>query len=246
MKRFFPYFASALVWLAVGLSAKADPTPAPNAQWTYQFTINNPNNQVIADPRVGGGQPGGVNLTDEPQRQATGSSVVDVTNITTFSTAPATSPDNFGANTGTWNATLTLKDNASGASTTLNLTGKFNGKFAGGTLVNGVLQGGFSNIGADITPQTTTVTLGNYNYTFSFLIPDPKTGILAQHYTPPGPPGANNQGSIAAYISVTSGNGHIASVPEPSTMLLAGFGLSLGGLVAWRKRRQRAALAMAA
>ena len=87
MRRFFPYFASALVWLAVSLSAKADPTPAPNAQWTYQFQVVNPQNQVVADPRVGGGQPGGVTLTDEPTRGATGSTVVDTTNITTFSTA---------------------------------------------------------------------------------------------------------------------------------------------------------------
>jgi hypothetical protein len=246
MKRFFPCIASALTWLAIaGAPAQADPTPAPNAQWTYNFTPQDANNQVLGSPRADGGQPGGLNESNEPTKSATGSSVVVMTNLHVFSTAPPNAPDMFGPSTGTWHSQLTITDSASGASAILHFTGKFTGSFSGGILVNGVLQGGNATIGNIFAPQNQTVTLGNNNYTVSLLIPDPITHQLVPGYTPPGPPGASNGGAISAYVTVTTSSGvHIASVPEPSTMLLAGLGLSLGSLAAWRKRR-RSALALA-
>jgi hypothetical protein len=245
MKRFFACFASALAWLAIaGSPAKAEPTPAPNAQWTYNFTPQVPNNQVLADPA--GGQPGGVTLSNEPTKNATGNSVVVMSNLHTFSAAPPSAPDTFGPTTGFWQTTLILTDSASGASATMNFSGKFTGKFSGGTVVGGVLQGGNANIGNIMDPQTQSIQLGNFVYTVSLLIPDPITGQLVSGYTPPGPPGATNGGSIAAYVTVNQADGgHVASVPEPSTMLLAGLGLSFGSLAAWRKRRQRSGLALA-
>jgi hypothetical protein len=47
-----------------------------------------------------------------------------------------------------------------------------------------------------------------------------------------------NLGSISAHVNVSSVTP--ASVPEPSTMLLSGLGLSFLGGAAWRKRRQAA------
>jgi hypothetical protein len=249
MKRFFVCFASALTLLALaGAPANAEPTPAPNAQWTYNFTPQVPNNQVLADPT--GGQPGGVTLSNEPTKNATGSSVVVMTNLHVFSAAPPTAPDVFSSQTGFWKTQLILTDSASGASATANFSGKFTGNFSGGTVVGGTLQGGSANIGNIFDPQTVSFKLGNFNYTVSLLIPDPITGNLVPGYTPPGPPGASNGGAISAYVTVTTGDSTgggpgISSVPEPSTMLLAGLGLSFGGFAAWRTRRRRGALALA-
>ena len=63
-----------------------------------------------------------------------------------------------------------------------------------------------------------------------------------------------NAGSLAAFVEVTAGDPTgpgggggvtVADVPEPSTMLLAGLGLSFLGGAAWRKRRQTLAKAAA-
>ena len=58
-------------------------------------------------------------------------------------------------------------------------------------------------------------------------------------YTPPGPPGASNAGSISAHVDVTDG-GVINKVPEPSTMALSFVGFTVFGAGAWRKRRAAA------
>jgi hypothetical protein len=235
MKRFLPFVASAFGWLVCsGSPALADPIPAPNAQWSYNFTPNVPQNQVTADPRSDGGTPGGVNLTNEPTKFATGSSDVVVTNIRAFSAALPTSPDTFGPSSGNWSEGLVLTDVASGQSSNLTFTGKFNGAISGGDPTHNI--GGNSNITTTLDPQTQSVTLGNNTYTVSLT-----------SYTPPGPPGASNGGSISAHVTVTtSGSGiGIAAVPEPSSMVLSGLGLSLAGLAAWRKRRQRRLLAIA-
>ena len=56
-------------------------------------------------------------------------------------------------------------------------------------------------------------------------------------YTPPGPPDQSNAGSISAHVSVTTTQ--TADLPEPSTMLLSGLGLTFLGGAAWRKRRAK-------
>jgi hypothetical protein len=232
MKRFLPFVASALGWLACSAApALADPTSSPGPQWTYNFTANNANNQVLADARTDGATPGGVNLTDEPTKFATGSSDVVVTNLRAFSAAPPSKPDHFGASSGGWSETLTLTDVASGASASMTFTGKFNGTISGGDPLHNI--GGNANITMDILshPETQSATLGGNTYTVSLT-----------SFTPPGPPGATNGGSIAAHVTVTAGV-TIASVPEPSALLLSGLGLSLTGLVARRRRRRALAAA---
>lgn len=223
MKRFAALFAAALGWLAcAGSPAQADPIPAPNAQWSYNFTPNNPSFQVLADSGTGG-----VTLTNEPTKSATGSSDVVVTNITGFSAAAPGTPDTFGASSGNWSVNLVLKDVASGQTTKVPLT--FSGKFGGSLSTQN------SNVTNTYTPQTQTVTLGNFTYTVSLT-----------SYTPPAPQGAKNSGSISAHIDVTQASGSISSVtPEPGSMALAGLGVTFAGLIAWRKRRRNLALALA-
>ena len=69
------------------------------------------------------------------------------------------------------------------------------------------------------------LVLGTYNFAVQLIA-----------YTPPGPPDQSNAGSISAHVTVS--NAQVSSVPEPSTMLLSGLGLSFLGGAAWRKRRQ--------
>jgi hypothetical protein len=53
--------------------------------------------------------------------------------------------------------------------------------------------------------------------------------------------GSTGQGAITGEVKF-SGPGSIQKVPEPSSLLLGAFGLSLAGGAWWRKRRQPAAL----
>lgn len=53
--------------------------------------------------------------------------------------------------------------------------------------------------------------------------------------------GSTGQGAITGTVNF-SGPGNIQRVPEPSSLLLGAFGLSLAGGAWWRKRRQTAAL----
>src|SRR5262249_24884960 len=124
---------------------------------------------------------------------------------------------------------LFLKDDASGESTTLTFGGKFNGTL---TAFN-------ANIKNTFTGETSqTVHLGDHDYT-----------VTMTAYAPPGPPTAVNAGSITAHVGVdepvdpppSDGGGATtppptSDAPEPSTMALASLGLSVLGIVRWRKR----------
>lgn len=58
-------------------------------------------------------------------------------------------------------------------------------------------------------------------------------------YTPPGPPGASNAGSLNAFVTVAPGNtssgGGVIGTPEPSTLTLAALVFPGVGLAGWRK-----------
>jgi len=169
---------------------------------------------------------GKVNLSNEPPHLAFDNSTVVATNLKTFSTASPLTPDKFGSMDGYYLLTLHLTDVASSKSGFLYFFGK--------------LGGSFSMSNANVT--NTTLSNPNQQLTLggtTFL-------VSLNSYTPPGPPNQGNLGSIGAFIQVVGGNGHIADkAPEPSTMLLAGLGAGLGGLAAWRRRRRRAAEALA-
>ena len=107
-------------------------------------------------------------------------------------------------------------------------------KFTGSLTFHGKLDGTlsaestnlFNTFGPD---KKQSVRLGAYNFEVELIA-----------YTPPGPPDQSNAGSIAAHVTVTTITP--AQVPEPSTMLLSGLGLTFLGGAAWRKRRAKASV----
>jgi hypothetical protein len=210
MKRSTLLFASAFAMLiALGGSVRAD-----LIAWTYSW--NRDPVSIVAD----GNGTGGVSLTNEANpKDATGNSDIVATNLRVFSTAAASTPDTLVTN-GAYTLSLTLTDATSGASGTMTFTGKLSGTFSAN---NSNITNVFNS------PTVGSLVLGGNTYT-----------VTIGPYSPPGPPSASNAGSIAAFVAVTPGNGGgvgVQDVPEPSTMLLAGLGLSFLGGAAWRKRR---------
>jgi hypothetical protein len=183
--------------------------------WSYNWEPNA--TKITAD----GGGSGHLTLTDEPSRSATGLSNTLITNLRTFSTATTSNPDTF--THADYSFTLHLQDSASNATADLKFTG-----FFGGTLAA-------NSAGIKLNPTSPTtqqVTLGGNVYT-----------VALGTYSPPGPPGDANAGSLNAVVSVApaGGGGTISGsgTPEPGSLLLAGLALPWLGLTAWRQRRQR-------
>jgi hypothetical protein len=227
MNRFLPLFACSLGWLlCAGPIARADMTPAPNAQWSYNFSPHMKNNQVLATDGLSG-----VNFTNEPTKNATGTSDVVVSNLKVFSNSA--SPVGFGSGGG-YSVGLTLTDSASGATASY--------------LFNNTLGGNLSATSANVTTSiphfsgtvtangktisfsgmtAPTVALGNFNYE-----------VTMTTFVPPSPPNASNAGSIGAHVSVTTGIIVPATVPEPPALVLSGLGLALAGLAAVRRKRR--------
>jgi hypothetical protein len=202
MKRSTPLAALALLLLA-GARANAD-----FIQWSYNWDRNPVS--VLSDSGNGS-----VAFTNEPLKNATGSSDTVATNLKASSLAPASAPDTL-TSTGNYSLTLTLTDTTSGQSGTATFSGK--------------LSGTFSKDSANITnqflsPTTVTLFLGQNSYV-----------VTIGPYSPPGPPDSTNFGSIAAHVDASAI--HITNTaPEPSTLLLGLFGLSGAGAFSWRKRR---------
>jgi hypothetical protein len=214
MKRLLnaPLTALALVFAVVG-GAQAGPSPAL-LSWSYNWEPGAPS--VTAD----GNPAAGVTFTDQPVKTAVGPSDIVATNLRVFSAAAASSPDVLSAN-GAYTLTLQLSivDNGNPFSATLHFSGK----------LSGTLSAQSANVTNLFGPNTLqTVQLGSYNFT-----------VQLGSYTPPGPPDQTNAGSIAAHVSITKITPTQDS-PEPSTLVLSGFGLTfLGGAVWRRKRRQQ-------
>jgi hypothetical protein len=111
---------------------------------------------------------------------------------------------------------LSIVDDASKQTSTLSFSGVFNGTLSSkSAALTNIFWG----------PQAQALWLGNHVYT-AWLVP----------FTPPGPPTANLAGSISAFVS-------IADVPEPSTLVLGGLCLALGGAGWWWKRLRGCGLA---
>jgi hypothetical protein len=202
MKRSTPLAALTLLLLA-GVRANAD-----FIQWSYNWDRNPVS--VLSDSGNGS-----VSFTNEPLKNATGSSDTVATNLKANSLALASAPDTLNS-TGAYSLHLTLTDTASGMTGTLTFAGK--------------LGGNFSKDNANITntftsPLTQTLFLGNDSYTVSI-----------GPYSPPGPPSSTNFGSIAAHVEVSAISA-TSTAPEPSTLLIGLCGLSGAGAFSWRKRR---------
>jgi hypothetical protein len=184
--------------------------------WSYNWTPS-----ALALPADVPGS-GGLSLTNEPTKNADGTSDVVVTNIRGFSSASRSTPDKF-THAG-YTFTLLLTDLASGQSTHMAFTGFFSGTMSA-TSAN--IANTFDVL------ATATATLGGHVYT-----------VTMGNYSPPGPPTASNAGSISAHVGVDEvpnpppppppppGN-----APEPSTLLLSCLGLSGLGMAGWRKWR---------
>lgn len=161
-----------------------------------------------------------LSLSDEPLGHASNNSDIVATNIRTFSNAPRANPNNF--LDAAYSLTLRLTDTKSGETGTLSFTGVF----------SGTLSASSADISTTFTSATTqSLLLGNNEYL-----------VTLNSYSPPGPPGINNAGSIGASVEVIAGNpdpGPITDVPEPSTVMLSGLGLSVLGALSWRKLARR-------
>jgi hypothetical protein len=185
--------------------------------WSYNWTPS-----TLALPADVPGS-GGLSLTNEPTKNADGTSDVVVTNIRGFSSASRSNPDKFTHAAYTFN--LVLTDLASGQNAHMSFTGFF----------SGTMSATSSNIANTFTGITSRIAvLGGNTYT-----------VTMGNYSPPGPPTASNAGSISAHVGVneitTGGGGDTGggNAPEPSTLLLACFGLSGLGVTGWRKWRRQ-------
>lgn len=179
--------------------------------WGYNWTPST--TKVLAN----GGGSGYLTLTNEPSNSATGSSNTVVTNIQAVSTANWSSPDVF--NNAPVSFALKLTDTSSSASANLTFSGAF----------NGTITANSANVQLNFSGTTSaTVTLGGNTY-----------AVMVGTYTPPGPPGAANSGSLNAFVTVTpvNGGGHTSGVPEPASMTLACLAFPFVGLCAWRRRK---------
>ncbi len=180
--------------------------------WSYNWTPST--NQVNANS----GGPGYLTLTNEPSNTAGGSSNTVITNIMAYSTASSSNPATF--NNVPVSFALQLQDVASNATGNFTFTGFFSGN----------LTANSSNVQLSFTtPTSTTMTVGDNTY-----------AVMVGTFTPPGPPGAANSGSLNAFVTVTPlnpGGGGVAGVPEPAAMTLACLAFPFAGLYGWRKRR---------
>jgi hypothetical protein len=185
--------------LTLGTAGRADPIA-----WTYSWS-NTPDVLYANKPGTGT-----ITLSDESKQTAAGDSDVVATNIQVHSTATVSHPDAFTRQTYTLG--LTLTDQASGQTGTLNFTGFLDGT---ATASSARITNTFTG------PVSQPLFLGNNRYT-----------VTMTSYTPPGPPGAANSGSIGAHAVIT-----VEALPEPGAGVLAGCGACLLGLAAWRYRR---------
>src|SRR5207237_10022502 len=96
-----------------------------------------------------------------------------------------------------WGLTLTLTDDAAGATQTHHFTGAFNGTISGGgVLPNGHTVKGSANISSAFDNALWSTTLGGNPFQ-----------VNLDAYTPPGPPSAFNARSLGAHVIVAEGSG---------------------------------------
>jgi hypothetical protein len=205
--------------LLVLLAASASQVRAGDLYWTYTTSLN------VPSLTVGGGvSNGGATVTlassYAPQSEATWgqggfNSIPVLWDKASFATLPMT----FGPSVNspsTFNLAITIEDNASRDSGTLNFTGTLSG-----TTFDPSTGGG--TLGFSFTPVTSnSLTLDGHTYTVTFP------------FAPFGPPGWGPE--IDARVTTTGGTG---GTPEPSSLLLGSLGFSCFGLRGWWKRRRR-------
>lgn len=210
MKRFIALFATVCGVLLMGASAQA------GILWEYNFTPSS--SKVVSDS--GNNE---ITFSNQATFFAEGSSNVVATSLAVKTPVVGisdtfTNPQNYAIH-------MFLKDTASGDFTTLIFSGNLSGSISFSTNGSSLLENIFNE-----ENQHQEATLGGNKY-----------AVELTYFTPPSPPGqGGHPGAIGGTVTVTPGGGEEPhDTPEPSTMLLAGFGLAGFGLNAWRKRRQR-------
>src|SRR5712691_9445608 len=138
--------------LLTGLAICASPlvSRADFVPWSYNFT---PSSLVVPADAPG---TGGLDMTNEPTKNADGTSDVVITNIRAFSSAPRNHPDLFThANYG---FKLVLTDLLSGQFSTLHFAGFF----------TGAISQTSANVHTTFTaPLSQSVVLGGHTYTIN-------------------------------------------------------------------------------
>jgi hypothetical protein len=191
--------------LALLLSAPAG-ARAEFIHWMYNWS------RSPAQVRADSPGTGYLALSDESLKSAVGDSDVVATNLRAHSTAPAGRPDTF--TNKPYALRLYLLDVESGQGKALEFTGR----------LDGTLTALSTNITNTFTGQTTQqVVLGQHRYTATI-----------GPYSPPGPTGAVNSGSISAHATITVDA--ILTLPEPGALALACLGGAALGLGGWRRR----------
>lgn len=193
-----------LASLLAPLTCRADLIP-----WMYNWSRSP---SVINADAPGTGY---ITLTDETLKSAVGDSDVVATNLRTYSTATAGSPDVFTAKA--YSLSLYLYDSASGQGGTLTFTGQLDGKL---TALSSNLKNTFTGM------TTQSIILGTNKYTATI-----------GPYSPPGIPGSSNSGSISAHATITVES--VVDTPEPGSLILSGIGFTVVTLGRLRNRRRR-------
>jgi hypothetical protein len=226
MKRSLSLFAAAL-GLALAATAPSQATPF---SYTYNWS---------ASPVAIGAGTGGVTLTNENPVTTTDETDTAATNVTVFSAAPSSNPDQIIGGPGpipdqNYTLAVTLTDNQGTGTGTVRFTG----------LLLGQLTHDSSNLTNSITSSTddTGVHVGQ---TFGSTTFDGTKYIVSYNgFAAPGPEAQHNVGSISFHIALPP---HIVgNAPEPSSMVLGCLGLSFLGGVVLRARRRKAGLLKAA
>jgi hypothetical protein len=158
---------------------------------------------------------GYITLTDETTKTVVGDSDIVATNLKTFSTATIANRDFFTAKP--YTLSLTVTDIQSGETGIMSFTGQIDGWL---TASSSFLRNTFTG---DLTK---TLLLGNNRYTATI-----------GPYTPPGPPGSTNSGSISSEATVKVQT-VVEELPEPGSLALSGLGVMLLAVSRWRGRRR--------
>lgn len=209
MKRLSAPFGTTLVVL---LAAAASQARADYLNWTYTANPNVAGVSVNSTSPTGGAS---VTLTDFSTPQSGATSIPVIAYVTSTS---STTGVNFGpsANTpSTYNLAVTITDNTTHDSGTLNFAGS----------LAGALSATSSSLVNTLTPVTSnTLTLDGHKYTITI----PNVTLAA-----PTSPQQDIMASVSVTPSTPVGNG----TPEPTSLLLGGLGFSCFGLRCWWKRR---------
>lgn len=178
--------------------------------WTYDWTPSGDN--IVSDNGNSS-----IQMLKQTQDTRVGNSDVVAVNLNPVSTALDEKPDKFTHQN--YFLKLKLTDVASGAFTTLAFSG----------FIDGWLS------------AHSTITHNTFNnpVTYSDLhLGDNIYSVTLNAYTGPGSIGGK-PGGIGATVTAAPGE-NVHHAAEPTSLLLAGLGLSFVGLVGWRKRKPAA------